>query len=192
MNKETVSFIEGLNMQNPEAYRQLYNLYYKVLVLYAMNFNLPIEAAEDIVQTLFISIWEKKNVFKSLDSFHSYLYNSVRNSSFNYLKHENVEQEYLEKMAHTHQVLDEDEVQKEEVYRLLFQTIDRLPPRCREIFLLYMDGKKNEEIAVQLSISIETVKTQKKRAIKFIKEQIGPVYCLMLYYDIMYHSKLFL
>ncbi len=192
MNKETVSFIEGLNMQDPVAYRQLYNLYYKVLVLYAMNFNLPIGAAEDIVQSLFISIWEKKSVFRSLDSFHGYLYNSVRNSSFNYLKHENVELEYLEKMAHTYQEVAEDEVQREEVYRLLFQTIDRLPSRCREIFLLYMDGKKNEEIALQLKISIETVKTQKKRAVKFIKEQIGPVYFLMLYYDIMCHSELFL
>lgn len=186
MNKETVSFIEGLNIQDPVAYRQLYNLYYKVLVLYAMNFNLPIGAAEDIVQSLFISIWERKSIFKSLDSFHSYLYNSVRNSSFNYLKHENVELEYLEKMAHTYQEIDEDEVQKEEVYRLLFQIIDRLSPRCREIFLLYMDGKKNEEIALQLNISIETVKTQKKRAVKFIKEQIGPIYFLMLCYDIMY------
>ena len=71
---------------------------------------------------------------------------------------------------------EEEDTNEEEVYRLLFRAIDKLPTRCREIFLLHMDGKKNEEIATALGISIETVKTQKKRAIQSIKEQMGTCY----------------
>ena len=54
----------------------------------------------------------------------------------------------------------------------LFELIDKLPLRCREIFLLYMEGKRNEEIAGMLSLSVETVKTQKKRAMAFIRENL--------------------
>ena len=69
-------------------------------------------------------------------------------------------------MASTYrEITEEEDTNEEEVYRLLFRAIDKLPTRCREIFLLHMDGKKNEEIATALGISIETVKTQKKRAI---------------------------
>ena len=90
MNEEKSSFIKGINEQHPTAYHQLYNEYYKALVLYAINFLSSQQAAEDIVQDLFATMWEKKMRFLSLPSFRTYLYNSIRNASLNYLKHQNV------------------------------------------------------------------------------------------------------
>ena len=55
--------------------------------------------------------------------------------------------------------LDDYDVMEEEIYRWLFKTIDELPPRCKKIFLLHLEGKKNEEIAAQLKITLLTVKT---------------------------------
>lgn len=192
MNEEKTPFIENLNKQQTSAYHQLYDEYYKVLVLYAINFLSPQQAAEDIVQELFATMWEKKMKFLSLPSFRTYLYNSVRNASLNYLKHQNVESLYLEHLANTYrEIIEEEDTNEEEVYRLLFRAIDKLPTRCREVFLLHMDGKKNEEIATLLGISIETVKTQKKRAIQFIKEQMGTYYFLLPLCDILYSSKFF-
>ena len=194
MNEEKTPFIENLNKQQTSAYHQLYDEYYKVLVLYAINFLSSQQAAEDIVQELFATMWEKKMKFLSLPSFRTYLYNSVRNASLNYLKHQNVESLYLEHLANTYREIieeEEEDTNEEEVYRLLFRAIDKLPTRCREVFLLHMDGKKNEEIATLLGISIETVKTQKKRAIQFIKEQMGTCYFLLPLCDILYCSKFF-
>lgn len=95
-------------------------------------------------------------------------------------------------MASTYrEITEEEDTNEEEVYRLLFRAIDKLPARCREIFLLHMDGKKNEEIATVLGISIETVKTQKKRAIQSIKEQMGTCYFLLPLCDILYSSNFF-
>ena len=85
MNEEKSSFIKGINEQHPAAYHQLYNEYYKALVLYAINFLSSQQAAEDIVQDLFATMWEKKMRFLSLPSFRTYLYNSIRNASLNYL-----------------------------------------------------------------------------------------------------------
>mgnify|MGYP002279543418 CR=1 FL=1 len=124
--------------------------------------------------------------FLSLPSFRTYLYNSIRNASLNYLKHQNVESLYLERLASTYrEITEEEDTNEEEIYRLLFRAIDNLPTRCREIFL------KNEEIATALGISIETVKTQKKRAIQSIKEQMGTCYFLLPLCDILYSSKFF-
>lgn len=191
MSKEKSYFLEGINEQLPAAYRQLYDQYYKALVLYAINFLSSQQAAEDVVQELFATIWEKKTTFLSLTSFRTYLYNSVRNTSLNYLKRQNVELLYLDHLANTFQEVSEEDTNEEEVYRLLFCTIEKLPKRCREVFLLHMDGKKNEEIATALNISIETVKTQKKRAIQFIKTQMGTYYFILPLCDILHKNNFF-
>ena len=107
----------------------------------------------------------------------TYLYNSVRNLSVSYLRHKNVEVTHSQNVAAAEEYhLDaagEEEFFTEEVYRQLFAMIDQLPPRQREIFLMCMEGKKNKDIAAALEISVETVKTQKKRAIKYLKKNLG-------------------
>ena len=114
MNEEKSSFIKGINEQRPTAYHQLYNEYYKALVLYAINFLSSQQAAEDIVQDLFATMCEKKMRFLSLPSFRTYLYNSIRNASLNYLKHQNVESLYLERLASTYREITEEEDTNEE------------------------------------------------------------------------------
>ena len=155
--------IEQINKLDAAAFRLLYKNYYKALVCYAITIVGDSESAEDIVQELFSTIWEKKMFFRSLASFRVYLYNSVRNASLDYLKHKDVEGFF-----------------SEEVYRQLLQTIDALPDRCREVFLMYMEGKKNEEIATALHVSLETVKTQKKRAMSFLRKKLGSYHFLLL------------
>lgn len=177
--------IEQINKLDATAFRLLYKSYYKALVCYAMQMTGESEAAEDIVQDLFSTIWEKKLSFHSLISFKAYLYNAVRNASLDYLKHKNVESNYLQKVTDVHPAYrlgedEEDSLFSEEVYRQLFSTIDALPKRCKEVFLLYMEGKKNEEIATALHISLETVKTQKKRAMSLLRKRLSPYHFLLL------------
>lgn len=175
MNNE-FDFLKGINQHKISAYKILYKEYYKLLVLYSVNFVEHLNIAEDIVQGLFASIWEKQTTFISLSSFRVYLYNSVKNASLDYLKHLNVEKKYIASPEHTlGEVSTEQICLEEEIRRLLYKEIDNLPYKMRKIFLLYMRGKKNEEIAAMLNISIETVKTQKKRALKHIKSKFVPL-----------------
>lgn len=178
-------FLEKINSQSPTAYHELYNEYYKALVIYAANFLATTDTAEDIVQEIFATIWEKKISFISLQSLKTYLYNSTRNAALNYLKHQNVETGYIQYMLDTYKEITEEDTNEEEVYRILFKSIDQLPPRCREIFVLHMEGKKNEEIAQALGLSIETVKTQKKRALQSLKRQMGSLFFLTSLINIM-------
>lgn len=183
MREEEIS-IEALNRQEVEAFHVLYKRYYRALVCYAMQWTGIQESAEDLVQDLFSTIWENKMTFLSLASFQTYLYNAVRNASLNYLKHKDIEacyaQQVTEEMAWPIPKEEEDDYFEEELYRRLFILVDQLPERCREVFLLYMKGKKNEEIAEALHISAETVKTQKKRAMQFLRKNLGTYSFLLL------------
>lgn len=176
--------IEQINELNATTFHLLYKKYYRALVSYAAQITGEPGAAEDIVQELFSVIWERRIPFQSMISFKVYLYNSTHNAAFNFLKHKNVESDYLQKAEEAYQTYKPEEEDEgffdEEVYRKLFKTIDELPARCREVFLLYMEGKKNEEIATALRISLETVKTQKKRAMSFLRKKMGSTNGLLL------------
>lgn len=168
-------FIEGINQKQRGAFHQLFRDFYKSLVIYAMKYVEKQAEAEDIVQDLFVTIWEKQERFLSYGGFRVFLYNSVRNTCLNNLKHQKVEEKYVNYCLEHPEESDEYhfEMMREEIFRRLFQTIDELPPRCREVFLLHLEGKKNEEIATELKISLLTVKTQNKKAVRYIKLRMG-------------------
>lgn len=170
-------FINQLNNKEISAYKQLYHDFYKILVLFAMEIVEEEESAKDIVQELIISMWEKELHFDNLNALKSFLYNAVRNSCLNYLRHTKVEENYSQKvLKNVEPSFDlQKEIEKMEIYRMVFEAVDKLPDKCKEVFELYLKGKKNAEIAEILQLSIETVKTQKKRAIKKLKDQLGSV-----------------
>ena len=161
-----------LSIDRKEVFEKLFNIYYGTLVCYAQKYTKREEIAEDLVQDLFVSLWESHRIFPSQAAFRSFLYISIKNSALDYLKHQNVESRYIEEALTAGMSLSDNSSLKEEVFQLLFQQIDLLPERCREIFLLHLEGLDNETIAKKLSLSIETVKTQKKRAMKTLRDNL--------------------
>ncbi len=162
---------------NPDTFSQLYNEYYRGLSVYAANFVGNLSEAEDIVQEVFSTLWEQDSAFISSTAIKSYLYRSVRNGSLDMLKHKSVEESYIRKTMEAYPEIKFDDtgetLSKEMVYAKLFRTIETLPLRQREIFMLYMRGKKNREIAEIMEISTDTVKTQKRRAMNILRQKLG-------------------
>ena len=104
----------------------------------------------------------------------------------NYLKHQEVERRHAEILLQEQDEEDEDyRLMREEMYRALHRAVDELPERCRQVFKLHLEGKKNEEIAQVLELSVETVKTQKKKAMYFLRERLGKSYCLLIVLNII-------
>lgn len=162
----------GFSINRKDIFERLFSDYYGILVCYAQKYTKREDIAEDIVQDVFASLWEENRIFPSQANFRSFLYISIRNAAFDYLRHQNVESRYIEEALTANRFLSDDSFQKEEVFRLLFKQIDLLPERCREIFLLHLEGYDNDTIAKKLSLSIETVKTQKKRAMKTLRNNL--------------------
>ena len=181
MPEKEEQFLQRINTKQTEAFRELFSEFYNSLVLFAMGFVEQQDVAEDIVQEVFIAVCDRDARYPTYIAFRSFLYNSVKNASLNHLKHKNVEEKNLASLNLEDEGDDIDlKMMEEELYRLLFKTIDELPDKCRNIFLLHLEGKGNEEIALLLNLSILTVKTQKKRAMSYIRERLGRVYFVMM------------
>ena len=181
MNGTEQDFVHRINVKDEAAFHDLFTRFRNYLVLFAMRRVEQLDVAEDIVQEVFIAVWERDARYPTYNAFRSFLYNSVKNASLNHLKHKNVEEKYLASLNLENEGDDIDlKMMEEELYRLLFKTIDELPDKCRNIFLLHLEGKGNEEIALLLNLSILTVKTQKKRAMSYIRERLGRVYFVMM------------
>ena len=186
MGMQPEEFIDQINRKQMPAFRELFGSFYRYLVLYAMRYVRQQEVSEDIVQEVFIAIWESDKKYNSYHGFRALLYDSVKNRCLNYLKHQEVERRHAEILLQEQDEEDEDHrLMREEMYRALHRAVDELPERCRQVFKLHLQGKKNEEIAQMLELSVETVKTQKKKAMYFLRERLGRLYYLLMILNII-------
>lgn len=177
MEKTQELTINVITRWDADAARMLYEHFYGALVSYGMRILQDRESAEDVVQDTMAALWERKTVLPNNAALKAYLYNTVRNKCLSLLRRQRSES--LDPLAMSKyeefRVTDDGNEQffPEEVYRQLFLMIDQMPPRQREVFLMAMEGKKNKEISEALGIAIETVRTNKKRAMAFLKKNLG-------------------
>ena len=176
--------INGLNDGQPSVFHSLYTLYYKALVSYACEFINDIDDAEDIVQSCFVYLYDHPVTFNNERAVVAYLYRAVKNSCLNLTKKQALKERYVKAVKEA-PLEAEEELFSEEVYRLLFATIDELPKRTREVLLQVVEGKKNSEIAEILGISIETVKTHRKHGLAYLRERLNSKELRLLYLLIM-------
>jgi len=143
------------------AFERLFKLHYENLCLFAHKYLQDQGATEDLVQEIFIKIWDKADQIDLQTKIRPYLYSSVRNACLNQIKHEKVKQEYasskLSSFTHEHS----DSMEVLELEDRIAAAIESLPEKCREIFeLSRFEGKKYAEIAEELNISVKTVENQ--------------------------------
>ncbi|MDR1273287.1 MAG: RNA polymerase sigma-70 factor [Odoribacteraceae bacterium] len=180
MNVSETYLLDLLNQKKQLGFRLLYQEYYRTMVSFGSRYLHRTEVVEDIVQELFSDMWKRDLRFDSFPRLRTFLYTSVRNACLNELKRERVRTDYLLSIREEDLVEEPDDRAQveEEVYRMLFSVIEQLPRRCKEVFEYHLEGKKNEEIAALLNISIATVKTQKNRAMNLLREQMGDLYLI--------------
>lgn len=157
--------------------KSIFDLYYKSILMYANRF-LPSKAeCEDLIQDVFVHIWEKQMTFPDEISLKIYLYKSTRNKCYNAIKHKKVKDDYVDDAL---QSLEDDnlflkQILEEEIVRQLHQAIEILPERKREILKLSLKGIKNNEIAERLNIKLQTVKTLKSQSYKILRTQFKDI-----------------
>lgn len=152
---------------NKEVYESLFSDYYENLVHYAEKYIFDQHASEDLVQELFIFIWEHASRLEITTSLKSYFYQAIRNKCLNYLRNLKVKDKHY--LLYIEAVLQDDDTDVElfdpEIIFNIKDAIDELPPQMARIFRLQLlDGLKRDEIAEELDISINSVKTHLKRA----------------------------
>lgn len=153
------------------AFNFFFKQHAESLFHYALGFVKLKEEAEDIVQNTFIYLWTHRDQIEYTGSVYAYLSRAVKNACIDYKLHEEVKSRYEREILAGGQEADVDEGENfEELYARLQEVMNALPAKCREIFILgCVDGMSYREIAEQLGISVNTVKTQMKVAYRKIK-----------------------
>lgn len=140
------------------------------------------ELARDITQEAFMKLYESREEFETVDNAKAFLYTIARRLYFNHYKHLRVVENLYPELSG--EVVDEEnylqEVTLRETIRILYDAIDRLPPQSQKIILLNLQGKNNNEVAEELNISVNTVKSLKKSAYMTLRKYVGKEYLWLL------------
>lgn len=165
---------QAITNKNKEVFEALFCEYYPLLTKYAEGFVFDPDQCEDIVQSLFIHLWENSKSINIHTSLKSYLYQSVRNRCLNYLRNLNVYDKhklfYLEGMLSNS--TDTDRIDPEWTEKVRF-ALAKLPEQmARVLRLKYMEDEKIGDIADKMKISENTVKTHLTRGKKSLHKKL--------------------
>lgn len=167
--------IELLKMGDEKAFIYVMDAYHQKLCVYANSLIRDVFAAEDIVQNVYIRLWEQRSNLKSNQLLKSFLYKSVYNEFIDqYRKNQSLttlEKNYFEALNTT--VLEEDSENFDQILTVINREIENLPPKCKAVFILSKkEGLTNLEIAEYLNLSIKTVESQITKAFSILRKTL--------------------
>lgn len=166
------------------AFSKIYLIYFPKLVRFAREYVVSIEDAENIVQDIFMYLWEHRDMLESLTNLNAFLFTLAKNRCIDFYRHQTFidsQKESLDSLQNRELKLkmealmqfDENIFTEKEIENLLAQAIEHLPEKCRQVFILSrMNGLKHEEIATQLNISVHTVQNHIVTAIRKLKVEL--------------------
>ncbi|HOY32403.1 MAG TPA: RNA polymerase sigma-70 factor [Bacteroidales bacterium] len=174
----------GAQILSEAAFEKLFRAHFKGLCFFAQRYVKDLEAAREIVQEVFVLLWEKRSTIDPEKSVKSYLGTSVYNRCLNYLRDNKkfkkdlliAEHLFTESYAET-----SDFVVADEISRAIDTAVAELPEKCREIFIMNRFGQmKYQEIANKLQISIKTVEAQMSKALQHMRIRLHDFIMLLL------------
>ncbi|MBV5311674.1 MAG: RNA polymerase sigma-70 factor [Prolixibacteraceae bacterium] len=173
--------LENLKNGDPNAFESVFKFWYEPLVHFADEYISDLESARNIVQNIFMRLWEKHTLVDPDSNLKAYLYMATRNACLSHMRHLRVETAYFEKSLHNNdnlqlnydalEELNIDQIDFSQLEKLIRETIESLPERCREVFIMsrYQE-MKNKEIALKLDITVKAVEANITRALTKLRE----------------------
>jgi RNA polymerase sigma-70 factor (ECF subfamily) len=170
-------FIQSVNAGDKKAFGEIFDQYFNALCAFSYRYIPDRSEVEDIIQEVFIAFWKHNKDFNTINAVKAFLYTSARNKCLNHLKHQNVVKKHQSALIYEleSEQFFKNHVVEEEAFNQLYSEIRKLPVSAQNIMILALKGLKNNEIATELNISVNTVKTQKKISYAKLKVNLDPV-----------------
>ena len=174
-------------------FEDVYLSYFSKMKYFAKEYVISEEDAENIVQDVFVELWENKEMLNMHMNLIAYLFTTIKNKCLNHLRHKLVVQETANKLQEEYTIslrmnLDSLETFDNNLFffffieKLLSRALDALPEKCRAIFIMSkIEGKKHNEIAQELNISINTVGSQIGIAYKKLRTELKDYLPILLF-----------
>lgn len=179
VSKEEQFILQQMVEGDENAFKYFFDTYYDDLCNFVNSYLRDESLSEDIVQSIFIYLWDKRGSIPLYCSMKSYLYAASKNKSLNYLRNVKNKARILEELFLGPQVVSNENtdhfLEFEELKTIVSSAVEGLPDQCKAIYRLSRDeGFTNREIAEKLGISGKTVENQMTIAIRKIKEFLQP------------------
>jgi RNA polymerase sigma-70 factor (ECF subfamily) len=163
-----------LRAGDERALEAVFRAHYATMCVVVRRIVFAPDVAEELVQDVFFKLWSRREQLAEIDALKTYLYRAARNTALNHLRRQKLEHAYEERELLKGEPVSQEDVSDGastgEVERAVRVAIQKLPERCREIFLMSRDGGLTYgQIARELGISIKTVETQMGRALKSLR-----------------------
>ncbi|WP_321281039.1 RNA polymerase sigma-70 factor [Marinifilum fragile] len=171
--------IRRLSLDSDErALDELFHIYYDRLLTASFVLVKSKDLAEEVVADVFYQVWQNREKLQDVKNLDNYLFVSIKNRSLNYIhKEQRVGKDSIDEVVSNKISEDntaEDAIIAKELQDKIIHSIESLPPKCREVFLLIrFEGMKYKEVAEKLNVSVNTVDTQMGIAIRKLAEMIG-------------------
>ena len=174
MNREVdMALLNGILQNDPQAFELLFRKYYAPMCLFAANYTHDMDSAREVVQDLFVYLWENRATVRIEHSVKAYLASAVRRNSIRFMQQcrSTLPLDALPEDDHLADKLH-DSLELDELYRQLLHDIEQLPEQCKKIFKLSrFEDMKYADIADSLHISVKTVEAQMSKALKLLREK---------------------
>ncbi len=171
---DEIELIDRLKQSDKEAYLALYDKYHLLVYNWSLKLVKSPQLAEDIVQEVFLKIWQIRERLNPQQSFPAFIYRVSRNKAFTLLKKISTDAKLnLEVMTHLGSTVEntENKLLWKQYEELLNNAVGQLPQQRQKVFkLCRQEGKTYDEVALELGISRNTVKDHMVSAVKNIKE----------------------
>lgn len=180
------------NIENID-FKHVYVAHYSKMKRFAKEYVLLEEDAENVVQDVFLQLWENKEIIRMPINLVAFLFTATKNRCLDHLKHKKVvlkatntlieEQKItMEMNLESLEAFDQSVFAENDVESILTNAINSLPEKCREIFIKSrLEGKKHKEIAAELNISTHTIEAQMNIALKKIRQQLKNYLPLLIF-----------
>lgn len=166
------------------AFEKLFHQFYERLARYAWTILEDTDAAEEIVQDIFVKFWENRSDIEIHTALRPYLFKAVHNRCLNVISHLNVRRDYQKEQTFAEPTMHwpvTDQLNEKELRNRIFQAMEKLPPECRKVFRLSrFEELSYREISEFLNISVKTVENQMGKALRIMRSELSDYLFLML------------
>lgn len=183
MNAEEEKIWSAIQQQDSRSFEQYYKEHYKLFFLAAVGYLKDGTLAEEVVNDVFLKIWETGASIQIESSLKAYIYRAVTNRSLNELSKSKRDQQHIKELSRRPEDTYENRsMEYNELKIKLYSAIEQLPEQCRKVFTMSrFEGLKQQVIADQLGISIKTVKNHITLALKQLNKVLGDWQSLSLW-----------
>ena len=191
--KEASLLIRLLNEGNEEGLVAIYRLYNKQMLFFAQKYVKNHQIAEEIVADVFVSLWERRQSFSTIDRVRAFLYIATKNRCLNQLRNAK-SYECIEGIDEAREHLYDDadaftRIVRTELMKTIYDEVKKLPGKQQEVFSkTFFEDKSVEEIAAEMNMASQAVYTNKSRALNSLKHRLQWIEAFILVLSVLLHK----